>query len=108
MEFQPITRASDAFQQSVTAEQLVTMCRHAFGKATSIVSAVELGNGMYNNTYQVDLGTEVPVILRVAPEPGRQSRLEHELMRNEHASIPFLAPISRLMPHTLMRTSPIQ
>lgn len=102
MEFRPIPRASGAFQQPITAEQVVAMCRRAFGERTSVVSVVELGNGMYNNTYKVDIGAEAPVILRVAPEPARQSRLEHELMRNEHASIPFLAPIAPLLPQTLM------
>ncbi|MGH3752503.1 MAG: phosphotransferase family protein [Pseudonocardiaceae bacterium] len=65
------------------------------------MSAVELGNGMYNNTYRVDIGADRPVILRVAPEPARQYRIERGLMRNECASVPFLAPIAPLIPRTL-------
>ncbi|QIZ37037.1 phosphotransferase family protein [Saccharopolyspora sp. ASAGF58] len=101
MEFRPIERAADAFQQSVTPDQIEAMCRRAFGSAVEVASAVELGNGMYNNTYRVDLGGDRPVILRIAPEPGRQARSERELMRNEHASVPFLAPIAPMIPHTL-------
>jgi hypothetical protein len=50
-------------------------------------SAVELGNGMYNSTYRVDVGADRPVVLRVAPEPARQFRVERELMRNEHGDL---------------------
>ena len=101
MEFQPIERAPDAFQLSVTADQIDAMCRRAFGPSVRVRSAVELGNGMYNNTYRVDIGEERPVILRVAPEPARQYRIERGLMRNEYASVPFLAPIAPMIPRTL-------
>jgi hypothetical protein len=66
-----------------------------------VVSAVELSGGLYNNTYRVEIGEDRPVILRVAPEPGRQSRVERALMRNEHTSLPFFAPIAAMMPRTL-------
>lgn len=101
MEFQPIERAPDAFQLSVTADQIDAMCQRAFGSNVRVRSAVELGNGMYNNTYRVDIGEERPVILRVAPEPARQYRIERGLMRNEYASVPFLAPIAPMIPRTL-------
>lgn len=101
MQFQPIERAPGAFQLSVTADQIVAMCRCAFGSSVRVSSAVELGNGMYNNTYRVDVGEERPVILRVAPEPARQYRIERGLMRNEYASVPFLAPIAPMIPRTL-------
>lgn len=101
MEFRPIERTPEAFQQSVTTEQVQAICRRAFGSDTQVVSAVEFGNGMYNNTYRVDIGENRPIILRVAPEPARQYRIERELMRNEHASVPFLAPIAPMIPRTL-------
>ncbi|MGH3991874.1 MAG: phosphotransferase family protein, partial [Pseudonocardiaceae bacterium] len=91
----------DAFQQSVTSEEIKAMCRRVFGSSVQVASAVELGNGMYNNTYRVDIGENRPVILRVAPEPARQYRIERGLMRNEHASVPFLAPIAPMIPRTL-------
>ncbi len=74
------------------------MCRRAFGSRVHVVSAVELGNGMYNSTYRVDIGADRPVILRVAPEPDHQFSSERELMRNEYASVPYLAP---LMPRVI-------
>jgi aminoglycoside phosphotransferase (APT) family kinase protein len=101
MEFQSVERASDAFQESVTPDQISAMCHRAFGAGMEVVSAVELGGGLYNNTYRVEIGEDRPVILRVAPEPGRQSRIERALMRNEHASLPFFAPIAAMMPRTL-------
>ena len=103
MEFRPAERDPDAFQQPITEDQVLAMCRRAFGDRTDPVQAVELGLGSYNNTFRVDLGgNDGTVILRVAPEPGRQSRAERSLMRNEHASVPYLAPIAALMPRTLM------
>jgi hypothetical protein len=101
MEFQSVERASDAFQESVTPDQISAMCHRAVGAGMEVVSAVELGGGLYNNTYRVEIGEDRPVILRVAPEPGRQSRIERALMRNEHASLPFFAPIAAMMPRTL-------
>lgn len=101
MEFQPIERAPGAFQMSATADQIVAMCQRVFESNVRVSSAVELGNGMYNNTYRVDIGQELPVVLRVAPEPARQYRIERGLMRNEYASVPFLAPIAPLIPRTL-------
>ncbi|GAA0924487.1 hypothetical protein GCM10009549_45110 [Streptomyces thermoalcalitolerans] len=78
------------------------MCRRAFGDAVVPVSAVELGTGMYNNVYRVALaGRDRPVILRVAPTEERQFRSERHLMRNEHASQPWLAPIAHLMPQVI-------
>jgi hypothetical protein len=101
MEFQTIDRGLDAYQQSVTADQLLAMCRRAFGSTTKVFSAVELGGGSYNNTYRVDIGEQRPVILRVAPEPSKQWRIERELMRNEHVSLPYFASVSAMMPRTL-------
>jgi aminoglycoside phosphotransferase (APT) family kinase protein len=102
MEYVPVARPSGAFQQTVPAADIEAMCRRAFGPGTSLVSAVELGGGCYNTTYRVTLaGADQPVILRVAPAPGRQFRVERELMRAEHAVLPFLSPIAPLIPRTL-------
>ncbi|MGW5363652.1 phosphotransferase family protein [Actinopolymorpha pittospori] len=122
MDYRPIERAPGAFQQPVTAEQIRAMCRRAFGKHVHVRGAVELGLGSYNSTFRVDLdhlgdigdlrdvidipgATEQsatrPVILRVAPEQARRYRSEREFMRNEYASLPFLAPIAALLPRTL-------
>jgi aminoglycoside phosphotransferase (APT) family kinase protein len=100
VDLQAVERPGGAFQQGVSADQIGAMCRRAFGAGARLGPAVELGLGMYNNTYRVEVdGT--PVILRVAPEPARQFRTEREFMRNEYASLPYLAPIASLLPRTL-------
>ena len=101
MEFRPVERAPGAFQCSITEEQALAMCRQAFGAQARPAAVIELGYGAYTSTDRVDLGADRVVILRVAPEPSRQSRAERSLMRNEHASVPYLAPIAALMPSTL-------
>jgi aminoglycoside phosphotransferase (APT) family kinase protein len=102
MDFHPVERASEAFQQSLTAEEIERVCRRAFGGDATPVSAVELGRGVYNNVYRVTLADQArPVILRVAPPDGRQFRSERRLMRNEYASLPWLAVIAPLMPRVL-------
>lgn len=77
------------------------MVARVLGNGTRIVSAVELSDGKYNSTFRIDLGADGPAILRVAPEPGRQLRIEPELMRNEYASLPYLAGIAPLLPRVL-------
>ncbi|MFC7647491.1 phosphotransferase family protein [Streptosporangium lutulentum] len=89
MEFRSIERAPGAFQQPVTAGQIHAMCRRAFGASVSAVSAVELGNGMYNSTYRVDLGSGLPVILRVAPErPAVPHRAGVDAQRARERAVP--------------------
>lgn len=100
MEFHRVERAAQAFQQSVTEADVQAICHHVF--TAKARCATELGAGTYNNTYRVEVaGQRRPVILRVAPEPGRQFRSELQLMRNEYASIPWLAPIASLMPKVI-------
>jgi aminoglycoside phosphotransferase (APT) family kinase protein len=102
VEYIPIERSTDAFQQSIEQSHLIAMCRRAFGETIQIESAKELGGGLYNNTYLVHIVGMQPVILRVSPLPARQYRLERNLMRNEYMSLPFLAPIAPLLPRILM------
>jgi len=102
MDFRPIERTADAFQQSVTADDIQAICQRVFGAHTRVVSATELGAGMYNNTYRVAVvGQERPVILRVAPAPDRQFRSERQLMRNEYASVPWLTSLAPMMPRVI-------
>lgn len=102
MDFQPVERSSGAFQQPLTAREIEGICHRAFGPSAVVTSAVELGTGMYNNVYRLTLaGRPQAVILRVAPPEPRQFRSEHQLMRNEYASQPWLAVIAPLMPQVL-------
>ncbi|MEV7618019.1 aminoglycoside phosphotransferase family protein [Streptomyces sp. NPDC089799] len=102
MELHVIERTANAFQQGLTGLQIQAVAERAFGPGAEVRSATELGGGMYNTTYRIDLaGRAEPVVLRVAPEPARQFHSERELMRAEYASVPWLAPIADLMPHVL-------
>ncbi|MGW7064949.1 phosphotransferase family protein [Streptomyces sp. NPDC054904] len=102
MEFHVIERSANAFQQGLTERQILAVARRAFGPGAEVRSARELGGGMYNTNYLIGLADrEEPVVLRVAPEAGRQFRSERELMRAEYASVPWLASIADLMPRVL-------
>lgn len=96
-----VEREDGAFQRGLTADTIETLCRRAFGASTVVSSAVELGGGLYNNVYRVQLGRGEPAILRVAPEPAHQFRSERNLMRNEYATLPYLAAIAPLLPTVL-------
>ncbi|MFI6423379.1 phosphotransferase family protein [Streptomyces sp. NPDC050842] len=86
----------------MTERQILTVARRAFGPGAEVRSATELGGGMYNTTYRIDLaGREEPVVLRVAPEAGRQFHSEQVLMGAEYVSVPWLAPLADLMPRVL-------
>ncbi|MFI9629906.1 phosphotransferase family protein [Streptomyces sp. NPDC052042] len=101
MDYEPIDRKPGEFQQPLTATEIAAVTRAAFGEGTAVRSAAELAGGYYNNTYRIDLGGDRPVVLRVAPKPGRQAKADPEMMRNEHASVPHLAPVADLLPRTL-------
>lgn len=101
MDFHPVARAADAYQRSVTAGQIEAAARRAFGDEVRVTRAVELGDGTYNSTYRVAFAAGPDAILRVAPEPGRQFRAERGFMRNEHAAMPYFAPVAALMPRVL-------
>lgn len=103
MEYTKIEREAWAFQQPVTAETIEKMCKRAFGKVTEVVAARELGNGEYNNVYQLELANRDAVILRVAPRSAEQGIwLEHSFMRREYILQPYFAPIAPLLPKILM------
>lgn len=101
IDFRPLSRGEGAFQQPLTADEVRAVMRRVFGAGCQVMSAVELGAGMYNSTYRVEIAGAEPVILRVAPAPDRQFRSERELMRNELASAPWLTPIAPLMPRVI-------
>lgn len=103
MKYTKIEREADAFQQPVPAEMIEKMCKRAFGKATNVVAAQELGNGEYNNVYLLEFANRDAVILRVAPQTTEQRLwLEHSLMRREYILQPYFAPIAPLLPKILM------
>ncbi|WP_191134273.1 hypothetical protein [Streptomyces sp. col6] len=89
MDFHRVERVPEAYQWSLTGREITAICRRAFGSAVVLVSAVELGTGVYNNVYGLTwTGRAEPVILRVAPEESRQFRSERHLVRDEYATQP--------------------
>jgi len=100
--FQVVERAADSAQRPLTPAQVDAICRRAFGEQALVASAVELGDGTYNTTFRIVLDSGQEAILRAAPEPARQFRSEHALLRNEHAAAPYFAPIAALLPRTLV------
>jgi hypothetical protein len=73
----PFPREPHAFQQSITADDFQAIGQNLRG-AARITSAVELGGGMYNNTFRITAdGLDQPVILHVAPAPERQFASEY-------------------------------
>lgn len=99
MRYHRIDRPAGAIQQSVSGDTVQSLCRRAFG--VEPVAASELPWGSYNNAYQIEFITGPPVVLRMAPEPARQFRVESAMMRNEYAATPYLAPLGELLPRTL-------
>lgn len=80
----------------------MAMCQRAFGEHVQITSAKELRGGLYNTTYLIHMVGMPPVMVCVSPSPTRQFSLKKNLMRNEYASYPFLAPLAALLPKILM------
>ncbi|MBY4127032.1 aminoglycoside phosphotransferase family protein [Rhodococcus fascians] len=75
-------------------------CRQ-FGSTAVVDSVRTLSGGAYNSTYEVHLAGRPSVVLRIAPKPQHQYRSETEMMRNEAATTPRLAPIAHLLPKIL-------
>lgn len=100
MDFRAIERPPNAWQASVSKAEVLAMCRQLLGDDIAVKSAVELGDGSYNNTFRVEL-EDRPVILRVAPRGARDFLSEWEMMRNEYAALPFLAVVAPLLPRVL-------
>jgi aminoglycoside phosphotransferase (APT) family kinase protein len=88
---------------SLTTDQIRSMCQRGFGNSIQIESIQELGGGTFNTAYLIAFTDADKVILRVAPpQTGDTAWQDAFLMRSEHAMQPFFAPIAALMPKTLL------
>ncbi|HEX5159021.1 MAG TPA: aminoglycoside phosphotransferase family protein [Ktedonobacterales bacterium] len=102
MEFEVIERGPGDLRQSLTPADVQAACRCAFGPDVAVMSVRELGGGEFNSVYCIALAGRAPVVLRVAPPPGRaRAWHEQDLMRHEHTIRPYFAPIASLLPVTL-------
>lgn len=103
MEYIPIERGDDAFQQPVLLDSIVAMCKRAFGSRVHIESVRELSGGGFNSVFLITLHRNKRVVLRVAPKQDMHINIhEQTLMHNEQHMQPYFAPIAHLMPKTLM------
>jgi aminoglycoside phosphotransferase (APT) family kinase protein len=87
---------------ALSANQIIAMCRRAFGEHVHVASARELRGGTFNTTYLIALADR-QVVLRIAPPPAAdQSWDEVDLMRRELHLQPFFAALGPLMPRTIV------
>ncbi|WP_437784602.1 phosphotransferase family protein [Sorangium sp. So ce1097] len=101
MELTTLERGPASAARSLTAEQILALCRRVFGERVVVTSARELGGGTFNTTYLVALADR-QVVLRVAPPPGAAlSWDEVALMRREVHIQAFFAALAARMPRTL-------
>ncbi|AUX41651.1 aminoglycoside phosphotransferase [Sorangium cellulosum] len=101
MELITIERGPDSARRSLTADQILALCRRVFGERVAVTSARELGGGTFNTTYLVALANQ-RVVLRVAPPPGADlSWDEAALMRRELHIQPYFAALAARMPRIL-------
>lgn len=105
MDFHPVVRPPGAFQQGLSADDIVRVCNRLLGNDISraLVAAAELPVGTYNSTYRLTFAGRPALILRVAPEHGRvasEADLEPPI-RNEYAAAPFFAVLGELAPRTI-------
>ena len=86
-----------------TTDQITSMCQRGFGASVQLESIHELGGGTFNTAYLITLTGAHKVILRIAPPQTMDTAWEDAfLMRSEHAMQPYFAPLSALMPKTLL------
>lgn len=102
MDFSAITRPADDFQQGISADEITAVCHQTFGTQTQVISARELGSGLFNSTYLVNFDDGQQIILRVSPH-AQAGAFTHELhlLRREQALEPHLDGIAHLVPRTL-------
>ncbi len=77
------------------------MCRRVLGDSSEVLSAAEMGWGSYNTAFRVELAESPPVVLRIAPRPGRQMRSERHWLRSEYAATAWLVGLGPLVPRVL-------
>jgi aminoglycoside phosphotransferase (APT) family kinase protein len=102
IDFHPLPRTAVDFQQGISAEEMAAICCDAFGSQTQVVSARELGSGMFNSTYLLQLADGQQAVMRVSPQP-QAGAFTHErhLLRREQGVETQLAAVCPMVPRTL-------
>src|SRR5512133_1465854 len=100
MQYTPLTRKPNEFQQPPTADQLQALCHRMLGHDLPICTATEIGGGMFNNTFLLTNADSRKLILRISPPHDHPHLFSNEryLLRREYALSPFQAAAAPLMP----------
>lgn len=118
MDYSPLPRKPDEFQQPPSGDQIAALCARMLGRDLRILSATEIGGGMFNNTFLLATADGRKLILRISPPHDHPLLFSNEryLLRREYGLGPFLAAAAPLMPtivatdftcHTLNRDAVI-
>lgn len=98
MQYLPITRDKDDFQQPISLETINSICNSIFGSKNKIKSVQEFKSGLFNSSYFIEL-ENIKWVLRAAP--NKVSRIfQHEefLMQREYNLYPYFAPVLKIIP----------
>lgn len=100
MDYRPLARDADAFQQPPDAAQISALAARLLGDDARLVSAHEIGGGAFNNAFRLEAADGRRWALRVSP-PRHHPHLfffERHLLRREHSLAPWLAAIGPWLP----------
>ena len=103
MDYVPLPRGADAFQQPPTASEIVAVVRRLLGEDVRLTAAHEIGGGAFNNAFLLTAADARRWVLRVSP-PADHPHLfsvEHHLLRREHSLTPWLANIFPWLPRVV-------
>lgn len=100
MDYRPIARDSDAFQQPPSAAQISALAARLLGGDVRLVSAREIGGGAFNNAFLLEAADGRRCVLRVSPPHGhpRLFFVERHLLRREYSIAPWLSAIGPWLP----------
>lgn len=103
---QRIERDTASRQRGVAAAVIAGIVRRAFGQATKLLHAEEMGVGTVNSTYRLSSNGGEQCILRVGPARAAAAAgpawLLPDTLQREYALTPYFAPIAPLLPKTLV------
>ena len=100
MRYLPLSRPRDAFQQPPSASELAAFSACLLEPGATLVEALEIGGGAFNNTFKLTADDGRRWVLRVSPPHDHPLlfHVERHLLRREHTLTPWLAAVAPLLP----------
>lgn len=99
MNFVAVERRASGLLSELSAERLRAVVRTVFGGHVRLVSHRLLGDGHFSTSYQLECAGELPVVLRLAPEPtARLWRHERALLQRQCCVQPLLEAVGEIVP----------